>query len=655
MRSFRSSGSRTSRGSRAIVRELVEVSNVSDPLDALGEAIEAGLVWTEGTGPTEAVEFVHPLIRAAVYHDQAPAHRADLHRRAAHSSMDDAVALRHREAAAAAPDRELADAFAQFAARRFAVGDWSAAARAYTSAGRLHPDRATRERHIVEAAACHVGGGESAEALALSDEAGSFGDPAARAYMASYPMVTAGRAEDAIELLAQAWDACDPEGDPRLACYIAIRASTNIAMHRPLGDVELWARRAIDLDRSGGMAGNAMFTLATGLGRVGRLAEGLAVIDRLREREGVSEIARGRWLLPRGILKLWSDDLDGAVEDLSGAADVLRRHGPTLSWLVCLNPLADAEFRLGRWDDAIAHAELGVSAVADLDFFWMSPYNSAIAVMPLASRGDWEEADGHLQQAKKMLELFRGDLSVAWAAHAGAHLAAARGDHARVLAELAPLLDLDDGRGWDDPAIQPWRDLEAEALVALGRLDEAGVAVERLEQLGRERGVGSTVATAARVRGRLEAARGDADSAVAAFAAAVDAAPANQPFRRGLVHVAFGSLLRRTGQRRLARSHLSLAHQLFRSVRPSPYVERTERELAATGLSPSRRDVKAPSKLTPQESAVVHLARKSFTNKEIASELVISVRTVEYHLTNAYQKLGVSSRRELIKSRAEAP
>jgi DNA-binding NarL/FixJ family response regulator len=196
--------------------------------------------------------------------------------------------------------------------------------------------------------------------------------------------------------------------------------------------------------------------------------------------------------------------------------------------------------------------------------------------------------------------------------------------------------------------------LEADALVGLGRLDEAETVVARVEFRAGERDVPSTRAAAARVRASLLAARGETAHARKAFELALGLAPANQPFHKAVIEMEFGSFLRRMGRRREAQSQLDSARNVLAALRARPYVQRIDRELSALGLAPSRRLSREPTKLTPQETVMVHLAKRGYTNREIASELVISVRTVEYHLTNAYKKLGVTSRRELIKAHAEA-
>jgi DNA-binding CsgD family transcriptional regulator len=76
------------------------------------------------------------------------------------------------------------------------------------------------------------------------------------------------------------------------------------------------------------------------------------------------------------------------------------------------------------------------------------------------------------------------------------------------------------------------------------------------------------------------------------------------------------------------------------------YVERCERELRAGGLNLSRLD-KGITDLTPQERAVADLVAAGKSNKEAAGELFLSVKTIQYHLTRAYAKLGLRSRSEL--------
>jgi DNA-binding CsgD family transcriptional regulator len=119
------------------------------------------------------------------------------------------------------------------------------------------------------------------------------------------------------------------------------------------------------------------------------------------------------------------------------------------------------------------------------------------------------------------------------------------------------------------------------------------------------------------------------------------------PFQRGLTELAYGQVLRRAGQRRAAAVRLTVARERFGVLRAQPYVERCEHELAACGLAPAKRREFDPSRLTAQELAVARLVAEGMSNRQVASELFISIKTVQFHLTHIYAKLGVSSRAEL--------
>jgi DNA-binding NarL/FixJ family response regulator len=95
------------------------------------------------------------------------------------------------------------------------------------------------------------------------------------------------------------------------------------------------------------------------------------------------------------------------------------------------------------------------------------------------------------------------------------------------------------------------------------------------------------------------------------------------------------------------REHLRIAYQTFSGIGAEAFAERTRGELLATGEAVRKRTAETRNVLTAQESQIVRLAAERQTNPEIASQLFISPRTVEYHLHKVFTKLGVSSRREL--------
>jgi DNA-binding NarL/FixJ family response regulator len=109
----------------------------------------------------------------------------------------------------------------------------------------------------------------------------------------------------------------------------------------------------------------------------------------------------------------------------------------------------------------------------------------------------------------------------------------------------------------------------------------------------------------------------------------------------------YGEWLRREGRRVDAREQLRPAHDAFATVGAEAFADRARRELLATGEKVRKREVDAVNQLTAQEEHIARLARDGHTNPEIAAELFISARTVEWHLRKVFTKLGVTNRKGL--------
>jgi DNA-binding CsgD family transcriptional regulator len=148
---------------------------------------------------------------------------------------------------------------------------------------------------------------------------------------------------------------------------------------------------------------------------------------------------------------------------------------------------------------------------------------------------------------------------------------------------------------------------------------------------------------------------GDLDAARSSFLgglAQLDGLPL--PYARARVKFAYGQSFRRAGKRREAAAVLTEARDLFAVLGAGAYVDRCLREMRATGVNPDDTSGGAgraaagqgPGQpdLTEQEKAVADLVASGLSNKEAAAELYVSVKTVQYHLTRIYSKLGVTSR-----------
>jgi DNA-binding NarL/FixJ family response regulator len=107
--------------------------------------------------------------------------------------------------------------------------------------------------------------------------------------------------------------------------------------------------------------------------------------------------------------------------------------------------------------------------------------------------------------------------------------------------------------------------------------------------------------------------------------------------------------LRRERDLLVARRHLRRAADLFRQVGAPPWEERAEAELRATGEAARQRDPSTLDQLTPQELQIAGLVAEGMTNPQIAAQLFLSPRTIDYHLRKVFSKLGLASRTELVR------
>jgi DNA-binding CsgD family transcriptional regulator len=118
-------------------------------------------------------------------------------------------------------------------------------------------------------------------------------------------------------------------------------------------------------------------------------------------------------------------------------------------------------------------------------------------------------------------------------------------------------------------------------------------------------------------------------------------------------HLLYGEWLRREQRRIDARDHLRTAYEMLHRFGIDAFAERAHRELVAAGETARERVSGAQHALTPQEAQIARLAADGHTNPEIGSELFISPRTVEYHLSKVFTKLGLRTRRELVHALAQ--
>ena len=201
--------------------------------------------------------------------------------------------------------------------------------------------------------------------------------------------------------------------------------------------------------------------------------------------------------------------------------------------------------------------------------------------------------------------------------------------------------------GVQNPGVWDWRSVRARALHALGEHEEAlALATEELA-LARRWGTARAVGISLRTLGVVEG--GEAGLARLAEAVAVLArSEARLEHAHALVDLGAG--LRRANRRAQARPPLAEGMELARRCGGTLLADRAAHELAAAGARPRRAQLTGIDALTPTESRIASLAADGRSNPEIAQSLFVTRKTVEFHLSNAYRKLGIHSREELAEA-----
>jgi DNA-binding CsgD family transcriptional regulator len=122
---------------------------------------------------------------------------------------------------------------------------------------------------------------------------------------------------------------------------------------------------------------------------------------------------------------------------------------------------------------------------------------------------------------------------------------------------------------------------------------------------------------------------------------------AARPFERARTALAFGEWLRRARRRVEARGHLRAALDGFETLGAAPWADRARVELRASGQTARKRDPSTLDELTAQEIQIAYLVAQGLANREVAAQLFLSPRTIDFHLRDIFRKLGIASRTEL--------
>ncbi len=621
-------------------------------LAALGPAEDVGLVTVDASG----VRFRHPVARSAIYHDASGADRRSAHSALAATASDEAAAW-HRAAAADRPDHSVAEALAAVAARSIQRGAPAAAADALERAAQVAPDGEARFGWWLGAAYAALVAGQVDRAGRMLDALlPTASGPLQRAdvqRLRAGAIMLAGHPMESQHLLLSEVDRIE-ESDPGRSAAMLVDAGVAQMASGDMRGLAVLASRAAEAARRAGDDEPLLpaVTLAEALAVEGDHVRAREIVDGLELPGGTAGTSNTETLAVGGLCLMWLEDyerarawLDRLIAD-ARAAGMLRALPMPLSVRACV------DIRSGNLARAESQAREAVS-IAEIS---APGFVLAFALSTLATVRAWTgDREGCRAAAHRALAI-ESELGLS-GTRAFTELALATMELAeRRTAEAAEhaIRGLESSRhyGTRDPSFLQDAPNLIEALVREGRGQEAAAALADLETGAELTGGTWPRAVVARCHGLIAPAT-DFDHHFEEALRLHDSG-VGMPLERARTVLCHGERLRRARRRADARVALAAAERAFERAGAAAWADRARHELAATGLI--RRPTQDPAAgagvagLTPRELEVCRLVADGAQNREVAAALFMSLRTVEYHLSNAYRKLEVRSRTELAAS-----
>ena len=635
-------------GQRFSVATLREVTGIQTAAAPIAEAIDAGLLTeVPGTGGRE-LAFTQVLTREVIYTDLSRSVRVRLHQRCA--QLGGLGALQHRIAAADGPDERLATDLQRAAAERMAAQDIPRAAAYLRQALDCSPPGPARLSLMLATVESLLVAGDAIAAREYEGELAAAPRGPWRDYVLGYQTLLNGHIDEAAVLFRGALAALDagspgpPQASPwpadlwaRIATQLAVIGIVTLSYPEM---AEYGAAAVAAQPAEPWVSGFAWFARTVGMTLAGDGAAALALLADVGEPGDESGLDG---LVARGLIRLWTDDLGGAAQDLRTAVHRATR-GEALRVSQALGFLGEVEYRRGMLGEAVLFTDLAAGNAEDNDRFWDFSVLHALATFPHAARGEWAEAEHHAAQSATWARTFGVPAGLAFAAGAKAAIAQAKGDAPRLLAAAAQLEAHYDSA---EPGTHLFGPARADALAQLGRIDEAAEALDRFAAAAARTGRKSALMGTARVAAQIAMARGDHDRAQAECERASSLAQLiGLPLEAGRIGLVAARCHHQAGRRAAAERALRTARKRFIMIGANAYRQLAD-ECAAElriGVEDSPDPFKA---LTQREQDIALLVCQGLSNKQIAERLYLSPKTVETHLTRVFAKLDVAARGDL--------
>jgi DNA-binding CsgD family transcriptional regulator len=610
---------------------------------ALEPAVGAGLLEV---GPR--VSFRHPLVRSAVYRAASPELRREAHRALAEATdpmVDPDRRAWHLAEATAGPDEEVAAELERSAARAQARGGLAAAAAFQERAVALTADPPLRTERALAAAQTKIQAGalDAVHNLLATAETGPLSElQHARADLVRAELAfVASRGGDSVLLFVSAakqLEAVAPE--LARATYLDAFVAANLAgRFAPPGGSLLAVARATSAttpSHASSPAGLLVDGLAANFTQ--GYTAGLPILRRAVKALGAGEPAdeglRGMALAFVAAAHVWDDDDREAiaVRWATGCRDA----GALGDLPLALNAHALVLLFAGDLRGAASLIE-EVQAAQEATGIHIGPWGATALA---AFRGNESEATPVIEASIADASLRREGSRLAAGEWAKAVLNNGLGRYEQALAAAERASEHDLELGYTNTAL-------IELIEAAARSEVSETAVRAYRRLV-EMTSASATEWALGIEARSRALLSDGEVAEGLHREAIERLGRTRlRVELARAHLLYGEWLRREHRRVDAREQLRTAHQMFTTMGVEAFAERAGRELLATGEHVRKRVAQTRDDLTAQEGQIARLARDGVSNADIAARLFISRRTVEYHLSKVFNKLGIRSRHEL--------
>ena len=618
-------------------------------VQAAAPALDAGLVEF-GTH----VRFRHPLLRSASYRAAPVGDRRAVHAVLAEVTDPAAEPDRrawHRAKAAAGPDEEVAAELERSAGRAQARGGLAAAAAFLERSVLLSIDPARRAERALAAAQANLQAGAFGPALELltTAEAEPLDElQSARAdLLRAHVTFASGLGSEAPPLLLKAAKRLEPLNldlarETCLGAWGAALFAGRLAGGGDLLEVSRSARALPPLahpPRPADLLLDGLTLLTTDGPAAAAPALRQAASAFASSDAAMTEGLRWGWIAYGAASTLWDDDSWRAI--LLQQVQLARHVGALDHLPILLGALAMAAAWSGDFAEAGSLIVEG-DAAAEATGSRIAPY---AALLLISLQGIQAEAAPMIEAIRTGAPAGGQGAAVTYAQWAAAILANGLGRYAEALAAARQASE--DRHVYISTWVLPEL---IEAAARSGNADIAGDALDRLTETTRAGGTDSGLGMEARSRALLS----EGGVAEDMYREAIDRLGRTRLRPElGRAHLLFGEWLRRENRRVDARAQLRAAHGLLDAIGMTAFAERARRELLATGETARKRTVEAASKLTAQEAHIARLVVEGKTSPEIGVQLFLSARTVEWHLSKVFAKLGICSRRELRQALAD--